>query len=310
MHTDNPLWWDEVNCCWTEAGESYISKLKNMTGYMRQRFYEGKWVGAEGLIYTEYNPEVNLVDPWPIPKHWTRYLSIDFGYNNPFVCQWWAEDEDGRLYRYRELYGTNTTVEDWAHQIHELSGKEVYKAIICDHDMEDRATLERHITHSEDNCMGGKEKNQRRLPNKRQQTVGADKERRSVQIGIEQVQHRLKVQKDGKPRLYLFKNALVEADTRLLAQKKPTCTEEEIDNYVWDEVKSSRLGDRVLEQPRKVDDHGMDAMRYIVRHVDARITTQPTLNIFGKSVKHSYKGGNVQGGDEIILDKMQWWKDK
>jgi phage terminase large subunit len=140
--------------------------------------------------------------------------------------------------------------------------------------------------------------------------VGADKERRSVQIGIEQVQHRLKVQKDGKPRLYLFKNALVEADTRLLAQKKPTCTEEEIDNYVWDEVKSSRLGDRVLEQPRKVDDHGMDAMRYVVRHVDARITTQPTLNIFGKSVKHSYKGGNVQGGDEIILDKMQWWKDK
>lgn len=309
-HKDNPLWWDEEAQEWTEGGKAYISKLMNMTGHMRERFYEGKWVGAEGLIYTEYNADVNLVDAWPFPKHWTRYLSIDFGYNNPFVCQWWAEDEDGRLYLYRELYGTNTTVEDWAHEIHELSGAEDFKAIICDHDMEDRATLERHITHSQDNCMGGNEKNQRKIPNRRQATIGADKERKSVQTGIEQVQHRLKVSGDGKPRLFFFRNALVRPDERLLVQKKPTCTVEEIDNYIWDEVKSSRLGDRTLEQPRKVDDHGMDAMRYVVRHVDARLENSGTTGVFGRSAKHSFSSGRATSGDEIIMDKMQWWKDK
>ena len=30
--------------------------------------------------------------------------SVDFGFTNPIVIQWWAEDPDGRLYLYRELY--------------------------------------------------------------------------------------------------------------------------------------------------------------------------------------------------------------
>lgn len=309
LHTDNPLWWDEAKQEWTPAGVNYISKLKNLTGFMRERFYEGKWVGAEGLIFTEYSPDRNLIDPRPMPKHWNRYLAIDFGYNNPFVCQWWAEDEDGRLYRYRELYGTNTTVEDWAHEIHELSQGEEYKAIICDHDAEDRATLERHIAHTVEGCMGGKEKGFRRLPGRRIATVGADKERRSVQAGIEQVQLRFKEAGDGRPRLFLFKNALVRPDPRLVANKKPTCTEEEIDNYIWDEVKSSRLGDRVLEQPRKVDDHGVDAMRYIVRYVDARIDNSNTSRVFGKGARHSFRSTHEEA-EKAITTKMDWWNKR
>ena len=41
---------------------------------------------------------VHVVDPFDIPTDWSRYLSIDFGYTNPFVAQWWALDHDGRLY--------------------------------------------------------------------------------------------------------------------------------------------------------------------------------------------------------------------
>ena len=32
------------------------------------------------------------------------------GYTNPFVCQWWALDQDGRMYRYREIYMSKRTV--------------------------------------------------------------------------------------------------------------------------------------------------------------------------------------------------------
>jgi predicted transcriptional regulator len=39
---------------------------------------------------------------------------VDFGYTNPFVMQWWAEDPDGRLYLYREIYRTRRLVEDHA----------------------------------------------------------------------------------------------------------------------------------------------------------------------------------------------------
>ena len=31
-------------------------------------------------------------------------LMVDFGYTNPFTCQWWAMDHDGRLYLYREIF--------------------------------------------------------------------------------------------------------------------------------------------------------------------------------------------------------------
>ena len=49
-----------------------------------------------------------------IPRDWPRYLAIDFGYTNPFVCLWAAKDTDGRLFIYRQIYKTKTLVEDHA----------------------------------------------------------------------------------------------------------------------------------------------------------------------------------------------------
>lgn len=305
MHQDNPLWWDEKNGTWTKAGWQYISKLMAMSGHMRERFFEGKWVGAEGLIYTEYRAERNLIDSFPIPKDWTRYIAIDFGYNNPFVCQWWAEDNDGRLYLYRELYGTNTPVEDWAHEIYELSREETFKSIVCDHDLEDRATLERHMGHAFEECIGGREKDFWKVPTKRTPTVGADKERKSVLAGIQQVQSRLKPAGDGRPRLFFMRNALVRPDELLLAAKKPTCTTDEIDAYIWDEIHSGRLGDRVLDMPRKENDHGMDAMRYIVRHVESR-SKALSGSIFGQQAKNTYVSGKKPSKEYEAKDSF--WK--
>jgi hypothetical protein len=176
---------------------------------MYERFYLGNWVGAEGMIYTEYNYKRHLIDPFPIPKEWTRYLSIDFGFTNPFVCQWWAEDNDGRLYLYRELYGTQTTVEDWAHQIHDLAKGETTRR--------SSATTTPRIgppwsgtwaTPALSASSGG-QKDFYKVPRNRVSTIGADKRRESVVMGIQEVQNRFRGAGDGKPRLFLFKGALV-----------------------------------------------------------------------------------------------------
>lgn len=34
-------------------------------------------------------------------------MSFDHGYSAPFAAHWWATDTDGRLYCYRELYGSD-----------------------------------------------------------------------------------------------------------------------------------------------------------------------------------------------------------
>ena len=47
--------------------------------------------------------------------------------------------------------------------------------------------------------------------------------------------------------------------------KRPLCTEQEIDGYVWEKAADGRPN---KEQPVKADDHGCDAKRYAVAYAD------------------------------------------
>jgi len=83
----------------------------------------------------------HLTDRFDIPASWRGFRCIDFGYRNPFVCGWWAVDEDGRLYLYREIYMSQRTVRVHADRIKRLSTGERIAATVADHDASDRATL-------------------------------------------------------------------------------------------------------------------------------------------------------------------------
>lgn len=239
-HEDNPTLFDPLTGLHTPVGAVYMQALDNLTGVRYERLRKGIWAAAEGLVYEGYDPSVHIYNAIEEPPHdWTRYLSIDFGFTNPFVCQWWAQDHDGRLYLYRELYATKGLVEDHARTIlaqgRDREPKPRY--IICDHDAEDRATLERHLG------MG---------------TVAAKK---SVSDGLQAVAERLRVQPDGKPRLYFCRDSLINRDAQLDSSKKPASSIEEIVGYIWNPDKDA---------PVKANDHGMDAMRYMVAHLDLR----------------------------------------
>ncbi len=236
VHEDNPVLWDLKGGQWTPKGADYISKLDELTGVRRLRFRLGIWAAAEGMVYDGWNRAIHLVDHFEIPWEWPRYWAVDFGFTNPFVCQFWAQDPDGRLYRYKEIYRTQRLVEDHARHIKDITQSEPRPiAIICDHDAEDRATLERHLG----------------LP--------TESARKAVSPGIQAVASRLKKAKDGKPRLFFLRDALVERDPVLVERKLPTCTEEEIESYIW--------ADNVIkEAPVKRDDHGQDCTRYLCQH--------------------------------------------
>lgn len=244
-HEDNPVLFQSDGTL-TMVGQDYIGKLDRLTGVRFHRLRHGRWVAAEGLIYEEYDPAVHLVDRFPIPAEWQRWWAVDFGYTNPFVLQCWAEDPDGRLYLYREIYRTRRLVEDHAKTILSLvapGGKWAEprpRAIVCDHDAEDRATLQRHLGMS---------------------TSAA---RKTVSDGIQAVQARLKVAGDGKPRFFILRDSVVERDPALDEAKRPTCTAEEIVGYIWDQTE----GKPPKETPVKENDHGMDGARYVVAERD------------------------------------------
>jgi phage terminase large subunit len=249
-HEDNPRLYDSG---WTAEGRAYIAKLDNLTGVRKSRLRHGQWAAAEGLVYDSFDPAVHFRKPMGMPpKEWTRYWAVDFGFNNPFVCQMWAQDHDGRLYLYREIYCTGRLVEDHARQLLALVKRGdghtpdvMPHAIICDHDAEDRATLERHLGRG---------------------TTAATK---TVSDGIQAVQARLKVRQDGQPGLYLCRDALAERDMVLSDAHRPDCTNAEILDYIWDPAAApGNTGKR--ETPLKQNDHGMDAMRYLVAYFDIR----------------------------------------
>lgn len=233
-HEDNPALWDEVAGDWTAKGAAYIARLDRLTGVRRDRLRFGRRATADGTVY-EFDRAVHLIDPFPIPADWPRYRVVDFGYVHPFVCQWWAEDPDGRIYLYREIYRTRRTVTTHAPQIKALSEGESYVLDLADHDAEDRATLAENGI----------------------RTKPANK---AITTGIQAVEDRLKVQGDGKPRLFIMRGALVESDPELAADKRPLCTEQEFDVYVYPKGSD---GKPAKEAPVKANDHGMDAMRYV-----------------------------------------------
>jgi hypothetical protein len=257
-HEDNPVLWDAKENKWTPQGEAYIAKLDALTGPRKKRLRWGIWAQAEGMVYESWDPLKHVIDRFDIPKSWDRHLVFDFGYTNPFVCQWWAEDPDGRLYRYREIYLTHRLVEDHARNIKQLHGEEpTPRTIVCDHDAEGRATLERHLGWT---------------------TLPAMKAKAA---GIQEVESRLKSAGDGKPRIFFLRDSLVERDPGLVEARKPCCTEEEITGYIWD----TRNGRRKGEEPIDRDNHGMDATRYIAATIAERPVWSPSgISSGGSSV--------------------------
>ena len=237
-HEDNPEYYDGLS--WTEAGQRYMARLERLTGVRFLRLRRGIWAGVEGQIYDEWDDAVHIISMDAIPAHWPRFRGIDFGFTNPFVCQWWAADPDGRLYLYREIYGQGRLVSDWAVDITRLSAGEHIEWTVADWDAEGRATLEECGI----------------------QTRPATK---GVLAGIEAVQKRLRLAGDGRPRLFIVKNCTVSRDPRLIELKKPASTAEEVGSYVWAPALPNRAP---KEEPAKINDHGMDTKRYVVAEVD------------------------------------------
>jgi phage terminase large subunit len=253
-HEDNPVLFDDGE--WTTIGVDYIAKLDALTGVRKRRLRDGEWSSAVGAVYEEWDTAVHLVDPFPIPDEWPRYWVVDFGFTNPFVCQWWAEDPGGRLYLYREWYRTQWLVSEHATALMSIvtdDDKEWVepkpRAVICDHDAEGRAQLVKALG------------------------IGTVSAKKKVADGIQAVKTRLKVADDGKPRLFVMRDALVERDPLLVEATKPTCFVEEVGAYSWDQSP----GKPPKETPVKKDDHSMDCARYMVAFLDPLGQTIPSV---------------------------------
>ncbi len=151
---DNPLHWFheewikksyEKNCLYLHflmqdnpaLTPQIIERYRSLySGAFYERFVEGKWVAAQGLVYPFFSYENHVVDlaPEKCEKH---CISCDYGTVNPASFGLWGK-KDGIWYRLREYYhdsraaGFQKTDEEHYRALEELAGSEYISEITVD----------------------------------------------------------------------------------------------------------------------------------------------------------------------------------
>ena len=87
----------------------YELNLKTLPPDLARAMAEGDWDQFEGQYFQEWRPKYHVVAPFDIPDHWFRFWAADWGYFPDYFCGlWFAVDEYGNIYVYRELYVRRT----------------------------------------------------------------------------------------------------------------------------------------------------------------------------------------------------------
>lgn len=116
--------------------QSVKSRYKGLySGAFYQRFIEGKWVAADGLVYPmfDYDRHVKKCDG----DFRQYYLSCDYGTVNPFSLGLWGKGDDC-WYRIDEYYhssrdkGIQLTDEEYYQALVKLAGSRQIKALVID----------------------------------------------------------------------------------------------------------------------------------------------------------------------------------
>lgn len=101
----------------TSYDNPYISKgeidnaKKELTEDTFYQEYMADFRKYTGLVYKEFNRQVNVIQEFDIPDGWQIYRGIDFGSTNPTAVLWIAVDSDENWYIISEHYQTGETID-------------------------------------------------------------------------------------------------------------------------------------------------------------------------------------------------------
>ena len=101
---------------------------------LRRAYLYGDWDLLAGMFFTELRREVHLINPFEIPKHWLRFGCLDHGFNHPAAFGWFACDEDGNVFQYREQVVSKKRIDENAEMINSFEDTEKLQYIVAGHD--------------------------------------------------------------------------------------------------------------------------------------------------------------------------------
>lgn len=133
----------------------YVKKLEILAKvspaeYRAKRY--GDWHAFKGSVFPQFRPirfpgepdnALHIIEPFQIPKWWTRILSIDWGKRAMCHAMWGAVSPDSRAYIYRERTWHGRDIPFWASEIKEINEdarEEILLTILCGSAWQSRGT--------------------------------------------------------------------------------------------------------------------------------------------------------------------------
>jgi hypothetical protein len=121
-----------------EADPEYILSLRALPEEEYRAKALGDWSVFSDQFFNRWRDKVHIVDEFPIPPDWERFITVDYGYAAPHCKLWLARPPGTRsLWVYREQYGKGITLEEQIYQCREAidSHEEKIRGIILDPSM-------------------------------------------------------------------------------------------------------------------------------------------------------------------------------
>jgi hypothetical protein len=96
----------------------YERQLLDMPAAQRKAYLLGDWSAYVGQVFDEWDYNLHVCAPFPIPAEWEIWRGCDDGFAAPAACLWLAHDDiHDRVYVIAELYQRGLTPEALAHAV-------------------------------------------------------------------------------------------------------------------------------------------------------------------------------------------------
>ena len=238
----------------------------------RARYY-GEWHYASGLVYDEWDRDVHLINPIPIPSTATLYRAIDHGTHNPTACLWVAvfpnpKNEEEIIHCIYRCYSkADRTIEQNVIAIIEASGNKRKKDDSFDSDWDRWIEVHKKERYAksvlDSRSFATKDSSTNREMGWLYKAAGlfvSPASGKHFDHSVPVVKDMLRVRDElthpitgekGGAMMYVF--------------DCPECEPflQEIEHYIWEEYNKGGDDKNVKERPKKKNDHLMSDVQYI-----------------------------------------------
>ena len=246
--------------------EEYIFELEAKPDALRRALLNGDWDSFEGQVFTEFVNDrshykdrlwTHVIEDFEIPVWWPRYFSFDHGYSKPFSCLWWAIDESGIAYLYRQWYGCKP---NQANKGIELTPRQIAEGIVNAEREEQENAI--HVDRVADPAIFDRSRGDsvadQMMPANGHKGVMFSKADNTRIAGLMQIHERLRFRNDGRPMMYIFescKDWIRTVPNLPYSQKKPEDVDTSAEDHDYDSTRYFAMEHMLIPTKKKEIKH-------------------------------------------------------